>query len=250
MAKQKGFLPIEGTLGNITYYKLKEGHFLKRKSSISAHRFANDPAFERARENNREFGKSVKAAKLFHTAFRSVILIIADFRLFSRLVQGMLKIVKNDTLNPKGQRRLLYENVKLIEGFNFNKNTTLENTFFVPFTITIDKAKGISSIELPAFVPIEMVVAPKGATHFRIVFAIAGIDFEKGQYATDNCYSDYWVFSSITIPPIKLDLILSDLQPNPWFICVGITFYQEGNKIHYSSNNGVCNAMAVVKVGV
>lgn len=248
MAKQKGFLPIEGTLGNITYYKLKEGHFIKRKSSISAHRFANDPAFERARENNREFGKSVKAAKLFHAAFQSVALTIADFRMFSRLVQVMLKMVKTDAVNPRGQRRLLYDNAKLMEGFNFNKNTTLESILFVPFAITADKATGISGIELPAFVPSERIVAPNGATHFRFVFVIASIDFEKGQYAANNCYSDFLAFSSTTIPPLKLGFILSDMQSNPWFICVGITFYQEVNNIHYLSNNGAYNAMAVAKV--
>lgn len=250
MARQKGIIPIEGTLGNITFYKTKDGHLIKQKSGISATRMANDPAFERTRENGREFGKSGKAAKLFRTAFRSVALNIADYRMFSRLVQIMAKIVKMDATNQRGQRGILDDETTMMEGFNFNKNATLESTLFVGYALTADKATENVKGEFTKFTPTELIAAPKGTTHFRLVVAATGIDFEKGMYAVGSRYSAYLEYGNTPIPPQTLDFVLSGAKTNPWFLCVGIEFFQEVNNTQYSLNNGAYNAMAVVKVAV
>lgn len=250
MARQKGIIPIEGTLGNITFYKSKDGHLIKQKSGLTASRIANDPAFERTRENGREFGKSGKAAKLFRTAFRSVALNIADYRMYSRLVQLMAKIVKKDAVNPRGQRGVLDDETIMLEGFNFNKNAALESTVYVPYNLITDKASGKLELNMVDFVPMELIAAPKGTTHFRWVFAASGIDFEKGLYAIGSRYSGYLECGNTPIPAFTLDFILSGAQTNPWFICVGIEFFQEVNGTQYSLNNGAYNAMAVVKVEV
>mgnify|MGYP007127515140 CR=1 FL=1 len=70
MANQKGIIKIEGTVGGMTFYK-KDGQYLvKEKSSISADKIANDPAFARTRENNAEFGAAGTAGKLLRDALR------------------------------------------------------------------------------------------------------------------------------------------------------------------------------------
>ncbi|HSQ45116.1 MAG TPA: hypothetical protein VLM16_08980 [Ginsengibacter sp.] len=58
MAKQSGIIPLEGTIGNITFYKSKQGFLAKGKGGIPADRNAKDPAFIRTRENGSEFGKA------------------------------------------------------------------------------------------------------------------------------------------------------------------------------------------------
>ena len=54
MAKQKGIIKLEGTIGDITFYKsTQDGHLAREKGGVSADRIANDPNFQRTRENSR-----------------------------------------------------------------------------------------------------------------------------------------------------------------------------------------------------
>jgi len=38
MAQQKGILPLKGTIGNITFYKSKDGYLAREKTSINGNR--------------------------------------------------------------------------------------------------------------------------------------------------------------------------------------------------------------------
>src|SRR5690606_41761396 len=71
MAKQRGIVKLEGTIGDITFLKTKDGYLAKEKTHISADRIATDPAFKRTRENGAEFGRAGKAGKLVRSAFRA-----------------------------------------------------------------------------------------------------------------------------------------------------------------------------------
>jgi hypothetical protein len=61
--KTKSIIKLEGTIGDITFFKSKDGYIAREKSSISKERIQNDPAFQRTRENGAEFGRAGKAGK-------------------------------------------------------------------------------------------------------------------------------------------------------------------------------------------
>ena len=46
MAKQAGTIKINGTIGDICFYRLHEEHYARTKSSLSAKRVKHDPAFD------------------------------------------------------------------------------------------------------------------------------------------------------------------------------------------------------------
>jgi hypothetical protein len=46
MAKQAGAIKIQGTIGDICFYRLHEEHYARTKSSLSAKRVKHDPAFD------------------------------------------------------------------------------------------------------------------------------------------------------------------------------------------------------------
>lgn len=60
---------MAGELGDISFYKSKDGYMARGKSSVSGDRIRNDAAFERTRENAREFGRASRAGKLLRTAW-------------------------------------------------------------------------------------------------------------------------------------------------------------------------------------
>ncbi|WP_204743317.1 hypothetical protein [Pseudocnuella soli] len=132
MAKQKGIFKVEGTLGDVTFYKSKDGYMIREKGGISAERMASDPAFERTRENQAEFGRAGKAGKLLRTAFRPLLQHAADSRMVSRMLQTMMRVVKADATSPRGQRNVLDGELELLENFEFNEAGKLGQTFFAP----------------------------------------------------------------------------------------------------------------------
>ena len=87
MARQKGIIKLEGTIGDISFYKSKDGHLARTKGGVEADRIRSDPAFQRTRENGQEFGKAGKAGRLLRTSLRQYLQNAADSRMVSRLTR-------------------------------------------------------------------------------------------------------------------------------------------------------------------
>src|SRR5690554_6866192 len=107
MARQSGLIKIKGTLDNVNFYKTKDGDLARMKTSVDKDRIKNDPAFERTRENNAEFGASAKAGKLVRDGARALAMTAADSRLVSRFTQVMTKVKNLDTTSVRGQRNIV-----------------------------------------------------------------------------------------------------------------------------------------------
>jgi len=100
MAKQKGVIKLDGTIGDITFYKSQDGFLAREKGGVPADRIKNDPAFQRTRENGSEFGRAGKAGKVLRNAIRNLLQNTSDSRMVSRLTTQMLKVVKADVWKP------------------------------------------------------------------------------------------------------------------------------------------------------
>src|SRR5690554_7592125 len=88
MARQSGLIKLKGTLDNVSFYKTKDGDLARMKTSVDKDRIKNDPAFERTRENNAEFGTSAKAGKLVRDGARALSMTASDSRLVSRFTRS------------------------------------------------------------------------------------------------------------------------------------------------------------------
>lgn len=58
-------------LGGMTFYKSQDGALVREKGGVSADKIANDPAFQRTRENGEEFGAAGIAGKVLRDAVRA-----------------------------------------------------------------------------------------------------------------------------------------------------------------------------------
>ena len=190
MAKQVGILPIEGTVGNITFFKSGDGYMVRQKGGISADKIANDPAFQRTRENGAEFGRAGKASKVLRRALNTLLAISKDKRMVSRLTAAFVKVIQMDITNQRGLRNVIDGEAILVEGFEFNQNGSLSNTLKAPITPTIDRVNGVLKLVVPGFDPQTGIAAPVGATHFRIHSAGAEVDFEAETYVNDFSVSN------------------------------------------------------------
>ncbi|QEC56680.1 hypothetical protein [Flavisolibacter ginsenosidimutans] len=248
MAKQKGIIKLEGTIGDITFFKSKDGYLARGHNPVSGARIATDPAFQRTRENGREFGRAGKAGKLLRSALRSLLQNTADSRMVSRLTTEMLKVVQADATSQRGERNVLDGETELLSGFEFNNDGKLSTTLLAPFSTSISRTEGTLTVDVPAFVPERMVAAPAGASHFKLVCAGASIDFETGEYVTDEKSSTELPVNSTPTAAIHFNCAVMPASTKPLFLLLGISFYQEVNGAHYPLKNGAYNALQIVGV--
>ena len=248
MARQKGIIKLKGTIGDITFYKTKDGHLAREKGGIDASRIANDPAFQRTRENGSEFGRAGKAGKTLRTAMRQVLINSADGRMVSRLTQAMTKVIQADATNPRGLRNVIDGEAELLAGFEFNIGGKLGTTLFAPFVGTIDRVSGLIGLSLAPFVPITMIAAPSGTTHFKIISAGAAIDFEAETFEVTTSETAILPWDATLTAPIDQDNSVSANSTKPLFLALGVEFYQEVNGQIYQLKNGAYNPLSLVQV--
>lgn len=248
MAKQKGIIKLEGTIGDITFYKSQDGFLAKGKGGIPADRIANDPSFQRTRENGSEFGRAGKAGKVLRTALRAMLQNASDNRMVSRLTQEMVKVIQADAVNPRGLRNVIDGEAELLEGFEFNKKGKLGTSLYAPFTASIDRVTGALTANLAAFVPQNMIAAPGGTSHFKIVSAGAEVDFENESFTVDTQATAILPWDANPTAVINLANAVTANSAHPLFLAFGIEFYQEVNGQMYPLKNGAFNALSLVKV--
>jgi hypothetical protein len=248
MAKQKGIIKLKGTIGDITFYKTKDGYVAREKGGIDANRIANDPAFQRTRENGSEFGRAGKAGKTLRLALRTLLLNSSDSRMVSRLTQTMIKVIQADQTNDRGLRNVIDGEAELLRGFDFNITGKLGTTLFAPFVGGIDRVTGEITVDLEPFLPANMIAAPSGTTHFKIISAGAEIDFEAETFVVSSSETAVLPWDSA---PTAVINHLNRVTPNstkPLFLALGVEFYQGVNGKMYPLKNGSYNPLALVQV--
>ena len=182
MARQSGLIKLKGTLDNVNFYKTKDGNLARMKTSVDAKRIANDPAFERTRENGREFGSSAGSGKLVRDAARPMAFNAADGRVAARMTKVMTDIKNLDSVSPRGSRKVAIgitnpAGLAAMKGFDFNKSALLGAILYKPYTV--DTASG--EIVIANLVPQLDIAWPQGATHIQLSAGYAGVDFSTSE---------------------------------------------------------------------
>jgi hypothetical protein len=220
----------------------------REKGGVDGARIQTDPAFQRTRENGAEFGRAGRGSKVLRNALRVIIQNAKDRRVVSRLTTEMMKVLQTDATNIRGARTVVDGDVAMLEGFEFNANAPLGTTLYAPFTSTIDRPAGTCVVNLPAFIPANLVAAPSGATHFKIVSAVAEVDFAGETFVAGNKESDIRPWDPTETAAVNLSHSVTMGGTDPLFLLVGIQFYQEVNGVNYPLKNGAFNSLQIVKV--
>ena len=248
MARQKGIIKLKGTIGGITFYKTQDGHLAREKGGIEASRIASDPAFQRTRENGSEFGRAGKAGKILRTSLRALLLNSADGRMVSRLTQKMIKVIQADLVSIRGMRNVIDGEAELLQGFEFNIRGKLGTSLFAPFVGTIDRVTGTISVDIAPFIPANMIAAPSGTTHFKIISAGSEVDFEAETFVEAHTETAILPWDNTLTVAISQENMVTAASTKPLFLALGVEFFQEVNGQMYPLKNGAYNPLALVSV--
>jgi hypothetical protein len=250
MAKQNGLVKLQGTIGDITYYKTKDGFLAKEKTFVSADRIATDPKFKRTRENMAEFGNACTSGKILRHSINPLLKNARDGKLVSRLSKTMTQVLKGDTTSKRGKRTVATGDLSLLKGFEFNANAALNTTMYAPFAVNVNRTTGAVDINIPPFVPSSSVIVPPGATHFKLVAGITAIDFKAKVFQSANAQSAPLPWDETTTAQITLSCTTTAGSILPVFVVFGIQFYQEVNGDQYPLADESFNALSIVTVDI
>jgi hypothetical protein len=250
MAKQHGLIRLDGSIGDMTYYKSKDGYRAKEKAGPTKERIASDPNFIRTRENMSEFGRAGTGGKLIRQAINPLLKNAKDSKAVSRLSKVMSQVIKSDTVNRRGERTVSDGDMMLLKGFEFNANAILRTTLYVAPATVIDRGTGTLTINIPAFVPSSAIIAPQGATHFKLVSAGAAIDFDAHAVASAMNASSVYLWDETSTGVITLVNTVAAGTALPLFVFLGIQFFQETNGVQYPLLTGSSTALSLIEVNV
>ena len=248
MARQKGIIKLTGKIGDLSFYKSKDGFLAREKGGVEAERIKNDPAFVRTRENGAEFGSSASSGKLLRDTIRTMMQNASDGRVTSRLTKVMTQIKNLDATSARGERNVgvgiaTPEAKALLKGFNFNDKAILGSILFNSYSVNT----GTGVITISGLVPVNEINTPSGATHITLRGAWAKVDFATGE-------SDVQETNVINLP---IDATSTNVVLTPAAAPAGagtdlyllmIEFFQEVNGNQYVLKNGAFNALSIVEV--
>lgn len=266
MAKQKGYIDLEGTLGGLTFYRSGGNSIVKTKSGVNKDRILKEARFKRTRENMAEFGGAAKVGKSLRHGLASVIKLMSDRTVTGRLT-GVMKRINANGSGARGKRNFdILPNKVLLEGFEYNKFATFETVFYAPFVPPVlDANRNQVTWSIPDFNTANYINPPEGATHFKLVLAVTALsDFVyntslKGYEPVNPIENE--ANNTVMTPEIQLgtdigavtsltaDLGFTSALPATVAVIInlGIIFYQQINTQFYELASD--NAMSLNLVG-
>lgn len=245
MARQIGLIKIEGTLGDLTFYRQDRDYYVKTKSSLTAEQIANDPNFARTRENNQEFASAVNVSKLVKQALSPHL--VKDMYYFAKLNAISYKSVRKDSVNGRGDRLLQEGNEYDFYGYEFGGDI---DVFFGTVNETYDRVAGTLDVNFAPFVPAFDILPPPGATYCDFVFAIGECDLQNSEVVSKDSFAtskiDLNDTASNTVPSFQLNV-----SPNSTHYVVAsctLRFFQLIGGVYYRLYNGDASALVLTSM--
>ena len=263
MSKQKGLIKLVGNIGGVSFYTSNGEYLARMAGGPTKERIQSDPNFVRTRENNAEFGGAARVGKALRTSLSGVLQNMAGSRLTSQLTR-LFKTINLKGSGTRGQRPIvLSANREMLSGLNLDDKLDLASVFSPPYTVTTNADRNEVIFTIAAFTPANFIVAPVGATHFKIVGAVGLVsdysyNSDSKEYEADVPEENsIGVVVGSTIRSLETNStainltatvpggILPTLAVNV-VACLGIEFYQKVDGNDYILSQG--NTMKVTNV--
>ena len=225
MARQTGVVGVKGTIGDITFYKSKDGDLARKKTSLDRDQVMNDPAFKGSRKAMSEFGRASSASKLLRKAFSEHTEAAKDHSTHYRCNTAMATVLRLDTTSAKGKRKVHLGNVRHLAGFQWNSLSHLNNILRVQEQVTMNPGTGGMKVIIPSLVATTGLDVPSGATHFKVVFAGAALALETEKLKQKSQESGYLPINDSPTGPLALTVTVSTTDANLLCAGLGIQFF-------------------------
>jgi len=248
MAKQKGIIPLVGTIGGINFYYLN-GKPVARMAGggFNGKAIKTKASMQRVRENGSEFGHCSQVNKAFRAALQEVYKGYRFTYFHSRLMRLFTGLKDLDSTNKRGERQVAEgaattQGIALLKHFEYMPDCKVPA--LLPFNYNIDGATFALTF---TGVDIEKVGFVSGATHIELTYGVLYFDF--GQLSHQLYLASPLVLNkSYSGHTIMLTPNVGTPAVGTRLCVLGVRFYQEVDGKLYLLN--AKNSVGIVVLGV
>ncbi len=249
MAKQKGIIPLVGTIGGINFYYLN-GKPVARAAGggFNGAAIRTKKSMERVRENANEFGSCSVINKVFRQSLRPFYNNHGFTFFHSRLMTLFTNLKKLDADSVRGER-CVYKGLQTDAGkrllVDFTYTPDCKPQLVLPFSYDMDWPT--YSLSISQF-NIQHVPFITGATHIALQFGVLDFNFETLDYALHLAaplvLAKDDTRTSLSLTPASLPTGLGVV-----LAVIGVRYYQEVDGLMYLLNaeNGVGIGVLAIK---
>ena len=237
MARQSGPIPIEGTLGDLIFYKTIHGHLVRRKGSLDKKRVMNDPAFERSRAAGSEFGRAGAASGLIRRAVREHCPYAGDGQTHARLSKLMGAIIREDNQHPVGERQVTAANISPLKTFEWITDHPLSRSFWAQVGGSMTP-EGKLTISMPGFQPKRDLAWPLNATHAQLTTVCISARFSDRMVDSVSAQSGKLVKNNAAIN-LALECSVPVHEGAVMMVGIGVEFFEGDTALEEGAAFGI-----------
>ncbi len=190
MAKVIAPFKIVGTLDDLNFYLDENNQNLVRtkgKTGVTSEEFNRNPIFTKVKNHGKEFGRAVKKAQSFRAIAMYFNKRAKDGSFAGRANKLMLDIIKEDTINPHGERTMengmqCPDSITYFVGFEGNKLRPISKVLKTKWNWNETK----SQLSIINFNPKTHVDWPMEAQQVHLAIARANWNYEENKFTTEH----------------------------------------------------------------
>lgn len=253
MAIQDSILKFRGSIEGLTFVRTADGYFVrKKKKPVTRKQLYTEPRYKPTLNSTKDFRTATQASGLLRNAITGVLKSCSDKRLSGKLTAAFMNILKTDTINPPGERKVGNADISALKNFQFNHATRFESVVGVPCAVKTDFSSGQLVMNIPPFSKDELLYA-NGISHFIIHSIALYINFENRTVEQSTFQSNPMMTSKAAPEGIE---IVHDIPANAndcMILFAGIRFYEETSDqlyLHYDLRYNTVQVMWARNLGV
>ena len=227
--------------------KTEAGYIFRLRSGLYKDNFSKSlhPTSIKLRNN---FGTVMSSGKLLRQTLNSLLINFNTRYSINKINSAIWKIVLSDKINEPNQKNAFHGDNTPLKNLDLNPQASLHTLLFVNWKSTVDREKGLVSLTVPSFNPMENIKYFKGATHFRIVSAAAELDFLTLDQRSSFMESDYLPIEHFDTEIISHEHQLNEKGIHTIILVLGLQYFQKVNGFYYQLLDRSKNGITIINV--
>ncbi|MDF2191191.1 hypothetical protein [Paraflavitalea sp. CAU 1676] len=248
MAKYSSVLTIRGTIDDLTFRLTPEGKIVGSKTGPTREQVLQSDKFALTRRNASEFKRAIQDATLLRRALSDALNGVRCTTLNGHMNGLLHSIATTDPIQDYGDRCAAAGNLSLLNGFEFNKQLSLDTALGVQAEHSLRADSRMAKVQIPRFVAYKRKSYPAGATHFRFVHALVALNFTSNIYSRCIQYSELLPLSRKTPDAISFEAAVPGKAGDLLIQVLGIELFRFFNGKSVLVKGGALKIVEAAKV--
>jgi len=180
-----------------------------------------------SKKSGRDFGYATATATKLRKAFAPILALTADKKLINRLNKRFITVLKTVSESEKGAKNFKNSKISLLQGFEFNQHTSLENLLRIAPLIEMME-DGILKISIPALPTATLIEFCNRKDTANLHLMVFSLDLIGDQHKIFKAKTLVLPFTTPDFKGAHIELEIDQQGEQALFVAMGITYAIDG----------------------